>query len=218
MGTVLPLLFTAGWASGINPYLFTLLTIVLGRLDWISVPAALERTDVLVVTVILTVADTIVGKIAVLDSVWDAINTIVRPLAGAALAVLIAQPDSTLAAATVAGAGGTVALITHLAKSSVRLSVNASPEPVSNIVVSLIEDLVVVTVVLIAVLNPYLAAAAALIVLVWMITAAIVLGLGIRHLRHARQLRRNGPTTPVNKGAPASPASGTPTHEDDAGA
>lgn len=190
MGAFLPVVFTAGWASGVNPYLFTLLTIILGRLNLIDVPEALERTDVLVVVLALTVIDTIVGKIAGLDSLWDAANTVVRPLSGGALSVLLSAPETTLGAALIAGSGGLLALITHLAKATIRVGVNTSPEPASNIVVSLLEDILVAGVVLLAVLNPYLAALIAAFLLLCMLVLAYLLKRSVTAMY--RRVRRRG--------------------------
>ncbi len=136
MESAIPLAFTASWASGINPYLLVLLMGLIGRFtDW-AVPAGLERTDVLIVFAVLAVIDTVADKVMLVDSVWDAINTAIRPIAGAVVAVLIASPSVDLPTAVIAAAGGTVALITHLAKATTRIAVNTSPEPASNVAVS----------------------------------------------------------------------------------
>jgi hypothetical protein len=90
----LPLAFTASWASGINPYLLVLMMGLLGRItDW-DVPAGLQRTDVLVIFAVLTAVDLVADKVMYLDSVWDAINTVIRPVAGAVIAALIASPNT----------------------------------------------------------------------------------------------------------------------------
>jgi hypothetical protein len=191
MESALPLAFTASWASGINPYLLVLLMGLLGRFaDW-DVPAGLERVDVLVVFGVLVVVDTIADKIMLVDSAWDAVNTVIRPVAGGVVAMLIASPSVDLPAAAIAAAGGAVALVTHLAKASTRLAVNTSPEPASNVVVSVLEDLAVAGVVVIAIVNPWLAAAIAAVLLVAAIVIAVTLGRaarsGLRRLRSARE-------------------------------
>jgi len=174
MAAALPLVFTAGWASGLNPYLFALLCGVLGRLGWAGSPDALERLDVLAVLAVLVAVDAVAGKIAWLDSVWDGVNTFIRPIAGGAMSVLLAAPDTPLAAAVAAGSGGAVALAAHLAKTTIRLAVNTSPEPASNIVVGLGEDLAVAGVVLLLCAYPWAAAmvAAALLALAFVIAGA----------------------------------------------
>jgi hypothetical protein len=180
MESAIPLAFTASWAAGINPYLLVLLMGILGRLtDW-DIPAGLERTDVLVVFAILAVVDTVADKVMWLDSAWDAVNTVIRPIAGAVVAALIASPYVDIPTVVVAAAGGTVALVTHLAKATTRLAVNTSPEPASNIVVSVVEDVAVVGTIIVAALNPWVAAAIALALL---IGAVIVAGLVARLAR-----------------------------------
>lgn len=181
METAIPLAFTASWASGINPYLLVLLMGLIGRFaDW-DVPAGLERTDVLVVFGVLAVIDTVADKVMLVDSAWDAINTAIRPIAGAVVAVLIASPTVDLPTAVIAAAGGTVALITHLAKATTRIAVNTSPEPASNVAVSVVEDVAVAGTVAVAVVNPWVAATIALVLLVSSVVVALLL------LRFARR-------------------------------
>jgi len=180
--SAIPLAFTASWASGINPYLLVLMMGILGRIADIDVPVGLERLDVIVIFAVLTVIDTVADKVMMVDSLWDAINTVIRPIAGAVIAALIASPSVDIPTAVIAAAGGIVALITHLAKATTRLAVNTSPEPASNIAVSVLEDLAVCAVVIIAVLNPWIAAAIALVLLVAAVTVAVVLAKGVRRL------------------------------------
>jgi Domain of unknown function (DUF4126) len=181
MESAIPLAFTASWASGINPYLLVLLMGLIGRFtDW-AVPSGLERTDVLVVFAVLAVIDTVADKVMLVDSVWDAINTVIRPLAGAVVAVLIASPSIDLPTAVIAAAGGAVALVTHLAKATTRIAVNTSPEPASNVAVSVVEDVAVAGTVAVAVVNPWAAATIAFALLVSAVVVALVL------LRYARR-------------------------------
>ena len=180
MESAIPLAFTASWASGINPYLLVLLTGLLGRFASWDVPEGLQRTDVLIIFAVLVVVDTIADKIMYIDSAWDAVNTVIRPVAGAVVASLIAAPSVDLPTAVIAAGGGTIALVTHLAKATTRVAVNSSPEPLSNIAVSVTEDLAVAGVVVVAVVNPWIAAAIALVLLV----AAVVVALLLVRLTH----------------------------------
>ena len=187
MESAIPLAFTASWASGINPYLLVLMMGLMGRFaDW-AVPAGLERTDVLVVFAVLAVVDTVADKVMLVDSAWDAVNTAIRPIAGAVVAVLIASPSVDLPTAAIAAAGGTVALVTHLAKATTRIAVNTSPEPASNVAVSVVEDVAVAGAVAVAVVNPWVAATIALALLIAAVVVAVLV------LRFARRgLRRIG--------------------------
>jgi hypothetical protein len=174
MVSALPLAFTAAWASGINPYLLVLMMGVLGRFAGWDVPAGLERVDVLVIFAVLAVVDTIADKVMLVDSAWDAVNTVIRPVAGGVVAALIAAPATDIPTAAIAAGGGLIALVTHLAKATTRLAVNTSPEPVSNVAVSVVEDVAVAGVVVIAAVNPWIAAAIALVLLTTAVTIAVV--------------------------------------------
>lgn len=188
MEAAIPLAFTASWASGINPYLLVFLMGILGRLTSLDVPLGFERVDVLIVLGILVVIDAIADKIMWLDSAWDAINTAIRPIAGGTVAILIASPTVDLPTAVIAAGGGAVALITHLAKATTRLAVNTSPEPASNIAVSLGEDTAIVGVVLLAIWYPWVAGGVALILFI----VAVAVALALAATARAALRRRRG--------------------------
>ncbi len=190
MESAIPLAFTAAWAAGINPYLLVVILGVAGRLTDVAVPAGLERTDVLVLFGVLAVVDTVADKIMWLDSFWDAVNTVIRPVAGAVVAALIAAPSVDLPTAVVAAGGGAVALVTHLAKATTRLGVNTSPEPASNVVVSVIEDVLVAVTVAVALVWPWVAAGMALLfLLAGAVVALVLLKTARRALRSRRRVR-----------------------------
>ncbi len=158
--------FSTGWASGINAYLVVLVLGLADRLgSFTEIPDALGRWDVLAVATFLYSMEFIADKIPYIDSTWDAISTAIRPTAGAIIGVLIAGDASSLEQATLAVVGGGTALISHLVKASSRLAINSSPEPVSNIGISLVEDFAVLGVVWFAIENPRIAAAIAAILL-----------------------------------------------------
>ncbi|KJS63601.1 DUF4126 domain-containing protein [Streptomyces rubellomurinus] len=190
--TIVPLIFTSGLASGINAYAVVLLLGLLGRFAGAeSVPPALERTDVLVAAALLFLLEAVADKIPYVDSVWDLVHTVIRPIAGATVGVLMASHDPGSLGEVAAGAvGGTTALVTHLVKASLRMAVNTSPEPASNIAVSLLEDLSVGGLVTLAIFHPWPAAsiAAALLaaglLLVWLAVSRI------RAFRARRRERR----------------------------
>ncbi len=190
MAELIPLVFTSGWASGINPYLVVLLTGIAGRLGDVPVPDALMRTDVLVAAAVLTAIDFFVDKTAYLDSTWDAVNTAVRPTAAVALSLLISGDASTLQQAALAAMGGGTALAAHLTKTGTRVAVNTSPEPVSNVIVSLLEDVAVFVVTVLAFIAPWLAAALALALLIMGILVVLVFWRIIARYRRSRQRRR----------------------------
>jgi hypothetical protein len=155
---LLPVVLTSGWASGINAYLVVLVLGLIGRIgDVAAIPEGLTRTDVLIVAAIMYVIELVADKIPYVDSLWDAVSTAIRPTVGVIIALLIAHDAPTLQQAILAASGGAAALASHLVKSGLRLIVNTSPEPASNIAVSVGEDVTVAGVTSLAVLNPTLA-------------------------------------------------------------
>nr|WP_310524139.1 DUF4126 domain-containing protein [Polymorphobacter sp.] len=102
--------------------------------------AVLGNWWVLGVALAGTIAEFFADKVAWLDSVWDAVHTLVRPVGGALLALAVVTPDNGALAVVTLLLGGGAALASHAAKAGTRAVVNASPEPVSNIVTSVAED------------------------------------------------------------------------------
>ncbi|WP_227873080.1 DUF4126 domain-containing protein [Brachybacterium ginsengisoli] len=153
----------SGWVSGVRPYFMLFLLGITGRLfDLEQVPDVLQRTDLLVITGILLLVDLAADKIAFLDSFWDQLHTVIRPIAGAAIGYLLGGETDTTTAIVMAVIGAATAFGAHAAKSTARAAVNVSPEPVSNVLVSTAEDGAVVVMGLLTVLLPALAAVLAL--------------------------------------------------------
>jgi hypothetical protein len=154
---------TSGWASGISVYATILVTGLIGRVGGVeNVPEVLQRTDVLIAAAVLTTIEFVADKIPYVDSGWDAVHTAIRPTLAALIGALLAGEANDLSGAMGAVLGGGTALASHAAKSGLRLAVNASPEPVSNIVLSLSENAAVVAVLLFAVDHPWAALSIAL--------------------------------------------------------
>jgi hypothetical protein len=173
---LLPVVLTSGWASGINAYLVVLVLGLIGRFTEVAgIPEGLTRTDVLVVAAVMYLVELVADKIPYFDSLWDAVSTAIRPTVGAVIGLLIAQDAPTLEQAILAACGGAAALISHLVKGGLRLIVNTSPEPASNITVSVGEDVAVAGVTTLAVLNPGLALAIAALLLLTGILLLVLL-------------------------------------------
>jgi hypothetical protein len=134
------LLAGTGWASGLNLYVVALVMGVAGRLGWHDVPAVLTRADVMVTAGVLFAVEFVADKIPYLDNLWDAIHTVVRPLGAAALGYVVAGESDSIGQALGAIVAGALALSAHSAKATTRALVNVSPEPVSNIALSVTED------------------------------------------------------------------------------
>ncbi|MDY0812304.1 DUF4126 domain-containing protein [Kitasatospora purpeofusca] len=189
--TIVPLIFTSGLASGINAYAVVLLLGLLGRFGGAdSVPPALERTDVLIAATVLFLLEAVADKIPYVDTVWDAVHTVIRPIAGATVGALIAAAatDPGSLGEVAAGAmGGTTALVSHLVKASLRMAVNTSPEPASNIVVSLAEDFSVAGLVTLAIFHPWLAASISAVLL---LVGLLLVWFAVNRIRAFRARRR----------------------------
>ncbi|MFJ8430067.1 DUF4126 domain-containing protein [Kitasatospora sp. NPDC094019] len=189
--TIVPLIFTSGLASGINAYAVVLLLGLLGRFGGAdSVPPALERTDVLIAAAVLFLLEAVADKIPYVDTVWDAVHTVIRPIAGATVGALIAAATTdpgSLGEVAAGAMGGTTALVSHLVKASLRMAVNTSPEPASNIVVSLAEDVSVAGLVTLAIFHPWLAASISAVLL---LVGILLVWFAINRIRAFRARRR----------------------------
>ncbi|MGS0743311.1 DUF4126 domain-containing protein [Glaciimonas sp. GG7] len=147
------------WASGIRLYMALFVAGLFARLDWITLPHALNGLQspwILGLTGALMLIEFLADKIPGLDSVWDAIQTVIRIPAGAVLsaaALGAMDPALTTAAALL---GGTVAAGAHATKASSRAMINTSPEPLSNWTASVTEDLSVLGVLWAAFYHPWI--------------------------------------------------------------
>lgn len=167
--------------SGWRLYLVTFVTGLAMRFGWIALPDQLRTLDVLAnnwiigIAAVGALAEFFADKIAWVDSVWDAIHSVIRPVGGALLSAAIvdsADPGWQIASFLL---GGGAAFVAHAGKAGARTLVNTSPEPVSNIVVSTAEDVTTGGLLALAIAYPVAAAiiAALLVALsIWLVVAA----------------------------------------------
>ncbi|MCY0951017.1 DUF4126 domain-containing protein [Streptomyces sp. H27-S2] len=189
--SVLPLVFTSGWASGINAYAVVLLLGIFGATGLTDeVPASLQRTDVLIVAAVLFACEAVADKIPYVDTAWDAAHTVIRPLAGAVVGALLAGQSGSLSDIAAGAVGGTTALASHFVKAGTRMAINTSPEPFSNIVMSTAEDLGVAGVITFAMFNPQAAAVIAAVLLAVGLAILFFLWTRIRRFLRRRAQRR----------------------------
>ena len=149
--------------AGINLYLTVFVTGLAIHFHWIAVAPQYQSLEVLANPWIITIAgvlyflEFLADKIPWVDSIWDAVHTVIRPIGGALLAIqLLGHPSPTYTVIVALLAGGT-SLLTHTAKAATRLTTNTSPEPFSNIGLSLGEDVAVVGGLALIYHNPLLA-------------------------------------------------------------
>ncbi|MCX5382950.1 DUF4126 domain-containing protein [Streptomyces sp. NBC_00083] len=189
--SVLPLVFTSGWASGINAYAVVLLLGIFGATGLSDeVPDALQRPDVLIAAGVLFLCEVVADKIPYVDSVWDSVHTVIRPIAGAVVGALLAGQNGSLPDLAAGAVGGSTALMSHLVKAGTRMAVNTSPEPFSNIALSTAEDLGVAGIISFAIFHPVAAAVIAGTLLLLGIVILVVLWRRIRRFRRRRAQRR----------------------------
>jgi Domain of unknown function (DUF4126) len=192
---LVPWVFTSGWASGVNAYAVVLVMGLLGRYAGVdAIPLALQRTEILVGAAVLYGLEFVADKIPWLDSTWDAVHTAIRPTLGAAIGLLLAGDASSVEQALAAAAGGLSALASHAVKAGMRAAINTSPEPVSNITMSVAEDVTVAGLISLAVAAPWVAASIAATLLLAGI--AIVVAIASRIRRYRERHRRRAEALP----------------------
>ncbi|HYJ85060.1 MAG TPA: DUF4126 domain-containing protein [Pyrinomonadaceae bacterium] len=169
----------ASWVSGINLYASVATLGLLGRFSNLELPGELQVLTswwVIGFAVALYLVEFVADKIPIVDSTWDVVHTFIRVPAGAVLAAT-AFGDFDKSVQVIAFLlGGGLALSSHGTKAATRAIVNTSPEPVSNIVVSLLEDVLAVASILLSVFLPvllFVVVAAGLLVSVWLLPKVI---------------------------------------------
>ena len=178
------------FAAGLNLYATVAILGLASRYEWVDLPAQYRVFDnnwIIGGAIALYVIEFVADKIPWVDSVWDAVHTVIRPAGGALIAVASighAQPWLQVVAALV---GAALATSTHVAKAGTRAVANTSPEPFSNWALSLAEDGFVVGLGLLALTHPVAAAFVVIASLLVIVTAArwIVHGLQRRLARRA---------------------------------
>lgn len=165
----------ASWVSGINLYASVATLGLLGRFSNLELPGELQVLTswwVIGIAAALYCVEFVADKIPIVDSTWDVVHTFIRVPAGAVLAAT-AFGDFDKSVQVIAFLlGGGLALSSHGTKAATRAIVNTSPEPVSNFVVSTLEDLLAVGSILLAVFLPvvlFFVVAAGLLVSAWLL-------------------------------------------------
>ena len=167
------------FAAGVNLYATVAILGLASRYGWVSLPPqfqAFNSNIVIGVAVVMYLIEFFADKIPYIDSLWDVIHTAIRPVGGALIAVTTLGDASPTVEALIALLGGTVAAGSHLTKTSTRAAANASPEPFSNWILSIGEDLFVVGLGYLALKHPIaaLVVAGTLLVLIILFAAVII--------------------------------------------
>jgi len=180
---LLALAAALGWASGFRLYAAVFLTGFAGWMGWFQLPPGLhvlQHPGVLVASGFMLFAEFFADKIPFVDTIWDTIHTVIRIPAGAALAAGALGADSQAMGWIAAILGGSLAATSHAAKMTTRAAVNASPEPFSNVAVSLGEDGLVVFMLWLSATHPV---AFAVVLVISIVLAVILLVVMLKLLR-----------------------------------
>jgi len=188
-----------GWASGLRLYAVLFLTGLAGYLGWVALPPGLhllQHPVMLGASGLLLFVEFFADKIPGVDTLWDAVHTLIRIPAGAALAASVFGLDQATWATGAALLGGTLAATSHVAKATTRAAVNTSPEPFSNLALSFLGDAAVPGTLWLAFTHPIVALIVLAIATLSMIA---IIALLMRFLRGliARFRRRDGEVGPA---------------------
>ena len=175
MPSLLALAAALGWVSGFRLYAVVFIVGIAGWVGWIPLPEGLQvlqHPAMLITSGALLFVEFFADKIPGLDSLWDMVNSVIRIPAGAALAAGALGADGSTMALVGALLGGTLAASSQAAKTTTRAAINSSPEPFSNIAMSLVEDGLVVGAVWLATNHPLVFGVLLVIavVLMWIVT------------------------------------------------
>ena len=190
-----------GWASGLRLYAVVFLTGLAGHLGWVSLPAGLQVLQqplLLWASGGMLALEFLADKIPWVDSLWDAVHTFIRIPAGAALAYGVFGGDQGSWGTVAALLGGTLAATAHTAKATTRAAANTSPEPFSNIALSLAGDALVPGMLWLSWAHPVWFFVALAVALVVMVTVTVLLFKFLRGL--GRRLRGHFMPTQLNVG------------------
>jgi hypothetical protein len=171
------------FAAGINLYATVAILGLASRYNWVTLPdqyRAFDNDLIIGTAIVLYCVEFIADKVPWFDSLWDAVHTAIRPIGGAVIAVTTLGEASPSTEALIGLLGGTLAAGSHFSKAGTRAVANTSPEPFSNWLLSLGEDAFVITLGVIALKYPLIAA---LVVILGVLAIALFATVLIRALR-----------------------------------
>lgn len=179
------------FAAGINLYATVAILGLASRFDWVALPPQFKVFDndiIIAAAIVMYVIEFFADKIPWLDSIWDGVHSVIRPIGGALIAVATLGQASPTVEALVALLGGTLAAGSHFSKAGTRVVANASPEPFTNWFLSISEDIFVIGLGMLALKYPV---AAAVVVVIGVVLIAVFAAWIVRAIRR----RWRGPVT-----------------------
>lgn len=187
--STLTLALGSAWTSGINLYATVTVLGLIQRFTEIKLPGGLEILDnwwIIGIAAGLYAIEFVADKIPYVDSVWDVVHTFIRVPAGALLAYAATTTEVDSGVVVIATLlGGGLALSSHGTKAAVRGVANMSPEPLSNWTLSVFEDIVAISGILLAVIAPAVIAVLLLVFVLFFIWFAPKIIRAIRKMLHA---------------------------------
>jgi hypothetical protein len=171
------------FAAGINLYATVAILGLTSRYGWVTLPPQYQVFDnnwIIGTALVLYAIEFVADKIPWVDSMWDAVHTVIRPIGGAAIAVATLGEESAATETIVALLGGALAATTHFGKAGTRAMANTSPEPFSNWVLSIGEDIFVVSLGFLALKYPAVAAVVVIVGLALILTFSVWMVRAIR--------------------------------------
>ena len=165
LGPLVAVLIATSFAAGLNLYATVTVLGLLGRTGLLELPASLsvlQESWVIGAAIVLVLIELVADKIPAFDLVWNGLHTFIRPPVAALLAYQATTPLPLHLQIACTTLGGLIAFAAHAGKTTVRAAVTPSPEPASNVILSLGEDAVAVSLTWLAAEHPYIAAAIAL--------------------------------------------------------
>ena len=154
-------------AAGVNLYATVAILGLAARYGWVSLPEQFKIFDnpwIIGAAGVLYVVEFVADKIPWVDTIWDSVHTLIRPVGGAVIAVATLGDQSPGMQAAIALLGGMVAAGSHVTKAGTRVAANASPEPFSNWFLSFAGDAFVIGLSLITLKFPLLALGVSLVI------------------------------------------------------
>ncbi len=147
-------------AAGVNLYATVAVLGLAARYDWVRLPEQFQVFNhpwVIGIAGVLYVTEFVADKIPWVDSMWDSVHTVIRPIGGALIAVAALGDASPVMVGMIALLGGSAAAGSHMTKAGARVAINTSPEPFTNWIASLAEDAFVIGLSLLTLKFPLLA-------------------------------------------------------------
>ena len=171
------------FAAGLNLYATVAILGLASRFDWVQLPPQFKVFDndiVIGAAIVMYLIEFVADKVPWVDSVWDAVHTVIRPVGGALIAVATLGHASPTIQGLVALLGGSLAASTHFTKAGTRAVANASPEPFTNWFLSLAEDVFVVGLGFVALKYPIVAALVVIVGMVLIVSFAAWIARAVR--------------------------------------